>query len=463
MTLLQAAPAATESPAVPSSWLARRLGPAWPLRVLLVGFPVWWVLGLASLAPLIAATVMGAQIARRGRLRTPAGFGFWILFLGWMLAGVTMLWVHAPGTLPGGGPERLVSYSYRVLWYFAVTVAMLYPLSLSRRVLPPIQVARWLAMLFLYCVAGGIAGILAPSFEFTSPAELVIPGARSGFIHALVHPSLTTYSDFLGYEQPRPKAPFVYANAWGNNVGLLLPFFVYSWLRSERPWQRLAVPAVLALVALPVTYSLNRGLWLGIALLTFYAAIALARARRFAALWTLAVGVVIAGILLVASPVWSTITLRLDTPHSNERRATVAEVVTRTTFEGSPLLGFGTTRQVSGNFASIAGAATEKCHQCAAPPLGTQGFLWRLVFTTGFVGTALFLAFLATQLLVHIRRRDAFTVLGCLTILTSSLFFLVYDSLESPMFILMLAVGLMNRERLESLSRPPGTRSGGVP
>ena len=40
------------------------------------------------------------------------------------------------------------------------------------------------------------------------------------------------------------------------------------------------------------------------------------------------------------------------------------------------------------------------------------------------------------------------SVLGNVTILSSLLYFFVYDSLESPAFILMLAVGLMNRERL---------------
>ena len=86
---------------------------------------------------------------------------------------------------------------------------------------------------------------------------------------------------------------------------------------------------------------------------------------------------------------------RVETPHSNERRTTVAETVISTTWAGSPLLGYGTTRQVQGSFASIAGGETPDCHQCAAPPVGTQGFLWRLIFTTGFVGTALFFVFMA--------------------------------------------------------------------
>ena len=141
--------------------------------------------------------------------------------------------------------------------------------------------------------------------------------------------------------------------------------------------------------------------------------------------------------------------LRIETPHSNARRGTVAEVVIDTTWHGSPLLGFGTTRKVTGNFASIAGTGSTSCHQCSAPPLGTQGFLWRLILTTGFVGTGLFVVFMVVQWLKHFRRRDVFSVVGCMCLVMSGLFFLVYDSLDSPLFILMLAIGLMNRERLQ--------------
>jgi hypothetical protein len=429
----------------------RWLGPAWPLKLLLLGFPLWWALGVGSLAFLVAAAAMAVQMVRRGWTRVPTGFGLWVLFLLWMMAGAAMLWVNAPGTIAGGGPERLVGFSYRVLWYLAITVAMLYPLSIPAREVPSARIARWLAVLFITVVAGGLAGFVAPSFEFTSPAELIVPGAGGDtFINALLHPSLTTHSEFLGYEQPRPKAPFAYANAWGNNVGLLLPFFVYAGIATtRRRWGRFGTVLVLALLTVPVVYSLNRGLWLGLAVMAVYVAVVLARFGRFGALWGLAVCVLVGCVLIVGSPLGSTIALRLDTPHSNGRRATVAEVVSGTTWAGSPLLGYGTTRKVTGSFASIAGGETPDCRQCAAPPLGTQGFLWRLVFTTGFVGTAFFLGFLGMQFFTHARRRGPFSLLGCIVLTTGALFFLFYDSLESPLFILMLAVGLMNRERLD--------------
>lgn len=494
MTLLDSRPdgageAAFDDPSEERrSWLVRRLGPAWPLKAFLLGFPLWWVLGVASFVALIAAFAMAVQMLRRGTLRVPAGFGLWLLFLVWMCAGLFVLWAHAPGTVGGGGPERLVPYAYRVLWYLAITIAMLYPLNISTKAMASKDLARWLGVLFVYCAIGGLAGVVWPHFEFTSPMEMILPGASTNdFLNALVHPSLTTSSEFLGYEQPRPKAPFAYANAWGNNIGLLLPFFVYSawsdarrWPRALFPvlvgvaaalaaggslavglvvaagafwmdigrWPKVMVPVVLGLAAIPVAYSLNRGLWLGIAITALGAALVLFRMKRYTELWALAVAGMLAALFVVLSPLWATITLRLETPHSNERRLAVANVVTSTTWQGSPLLGFGTTRKVEGNFESIAGGGNANCRQCAAPPLGTQGFMWRLIFTTGFVGTALFLSFLAWQFLLHVRRREPLCLLGCITIVTSGLFFFVYDSLETPLVIVMLAVGLMNRERI---------------
>lgn len=458
MTLLHSAavpsrPVAAGSAAMEEhSWLSRRFGPAWPLKILLLGFPAWWALGLASFACQLFAIPMALQIRRRGLRGLPAGIGLWLLFLGWMLLGVLTLWADAPGTLPSTGPIKLVGFSYRVLWYLVVTIALLYPLSLPSRRVSSQQIAGWLGGLFLVSVVGGVAGLLFPSFQFASPLELLVPGARSagGFVYALVHPSLTTSSDFLGYTQPRPKAPFLYANAWGNNLALTMPFFVYSWSTSSQRWRRLLVGPVLLVAAVPISYSLNRGLWLALVVLCLCAALALARSGRLAALWALVTAMIVAVVFLVASPLWATITLRLETPHSNDRRSTVAETVISTTAKGSPLLGYGSTRTLSGNFTSIAGTGTADCRQCSAPPLGTQGFVWRLILTTGFVGTALFAAFVGVQAYLHRSRRTPFAVLGCMSLVTFVLLSFIYDSLESPLFITMLAVGMMNRERLEA-------------
>ena len=101
-----------------------RLGPGWPLKLLILGFPLWWALSISSFAFLIAAAAMAADMFRRGRIRLPAGFGVWVLFLLWVLAGVFLLWAQAPGTVEGGGIGRFVGYGLRLLWYLAISVAI---------------------------------------------------------------------------------------------------------------------------------------------------------------------------------------------------------------------------------------------------------------------------------------------------------------------------------------------------
>lgn len=435
------------------SWASRRIGPAWPLACLLVGFPLWWLLGLASLAFIAFAVPMAVQVARAGRLRAPAGAGAWLLFLAWVGAGAFAVHAHAPGTIDGSGAGPVANFAFRGLWYLAITVALLYPLALPEAAVPGRRVAGWLAWLFVHCVVLGLLGVVLPHLQVTSLVEVLVPQVGSSpYLRTLVHPALTTASEFLGWSQPRPKAPFAYANSWGNNVALLLPFFVWVWGTSERRLQRLAMPVVLVAFLVPVVHSLNRGLWAALALLAVHAAVVLVRRRDWLRLWVLAVAGLLAASAVVLSPLADTLSARLTTPHSNERRGTVAEVVLTTTWQGSPLLGYGTTRKVEGNFESIGGGSTPDCHQCAAPPLGTQGFAWRLVFTTGFVGTALFCAFVAVSFRRHAFRSEPLCVIAGMVLLTGGFLCFVYDSLESPLFVVMLAVGLANRARLDALA-----------
>ena len=277
--------------------------------------------------------------------------------------------------------------------------------------------------------------------------ELVLPEslASKNFVRTLVHPSLSSSSDFLGYVQPRPTAPFPYSNAWGNNLALYLPFFVLAWLGRDGGWRRKVGPLILVGAVFPVTFSLNRGLWLALALAATYAAVRLAVNGRGRALQALVAAVLVGGLVFVSSPLYDTILLRVETPHSNDRRAGTAETVVSVTAAGSPLMGYGSNRTMQGSFNSLAGGETEECHQCAAPPLGTQGFMWRLVLTTGFVGTLLCLSFLGYQFLRRARGPSPLDVTTCTVLLVAGLCFFVYDSLGSALFTAMIAVGLMAR------------------
>lgn len=444
------------------------LRPGWPLTVLFVPFPLWWALGVSHFVFIVVAGVMVYALYRRDRVVVPPGFGLWLLFLVWMVAGAVLVWAHAPETVEPGGLTRIVSFGYRTAWYLAITIVMLYILNLSERELPARRVARLFAYMFAVTAAFGVVAVLFPRLEFPSLFEVLLPGRLAGapWIQALVHPSMAEQSEFLGFVQPRPTAPFAYANSWGNNLAMFAPFFVLTWFGRDAGWRRRVAPLVLGASIVPIVLSLNRGLWLGLLVAAVYVTARLAWNGRIWAVVVLLAGLGAGGLILFTTPLYDTVALRIDTPHSNDRRLNTATQVIVTTWQGSPLLGYGSTREMAGSFSSLAGGGTPDCRQCAPPPLGTQGFMWRLILTTGFVGTALCLSFLAVQFFRHSSGTRPYAVVGCTLIVTSGLLFLVYDSLESPLFTLWAAIGLMNRERVaaeHASERPPQVElTGGV-
>ena len=255
----------------------RFLKPGWPLAVLFLGFPLWWALGLAQLIFFVVAAAMAVILYRQRAVRVPHGFALWLLFLVWMLAGALLFRANAPDTVPGGGLGRLAGFSVWAGWYVAVTIAMLYVANTARQV-STLRIVRLLGWMFVVTTAFGLLAVLIPTFEFKSPMELVLPQrlVSTNFVRTLVHPSLSSSSDFLGYVQPRPTAPFPYSNAWGNNLALYLPFFILGWFGRDAGWRRKAAPLVLLAAVFPITFSLNRGLWLSLALAAVYAAFRLA-------------------------------------------------------------------------------------------------------------------------------------------------------------------------------------------
>lgn len=444
MATVTQAPAAAPTQTRVNRW--REWPPrAWPLPTLYVLFPLWWVLGLSHFIFLILAVPMAWELVRRRPVVAPTGFGLWLLFLVVGTAGGLLLWVAPPGTVPVHGVGKLLPFGYRLAWYAAITIVALYILNLPERDLSSDKIVQLLGLMFVYTTLGGIAGLLVPNLSFPSALELAVHVPRDNYLGSLIHPSLATASEFLGYDQPRPSAPFAYANAWGNNLGLFLPFLIAGWLRRGAGWRRPVAAIALLVAVVPIAYSLNRGLWAGLIAAVVLISLRLAFLGRIRTLQVTMALLVGGGVLFVASPLYDTVTLRVNTPHSNERRETVATTVIGKTLDLSPVLGYGDTRMVSGSFASIAGGETPTCQQCAAPPLGTQGFMWRLVFTTGLLGTLLFLSFTVGQLVRFFSASDPIALTGCLVIFLALLFSFVYDSLESPLFTMMMAIGLLNR------------------
>lgn len=425
-----------------------------PIVALLVGVPVWWVLGAFQAAFFIAAVLMAAYLLRRRNIEVPKGFGVWLIFLVWVIGGLLVLQVDAPGAVPGANSGRYLTFGYRVGWYVVCTIAGLYVLN-TRRTFTTDRVCSAIAWFFVVLVGGGLLGVLQPKLSFSSALEMVLPSrlTRQKFVAELIHPNVAQVHEFLGSAAARPSAPFAYTNDWGLAIAVTLPFFVLVWWRRGGAW-RWAMLAVLAAGAVPIIGSLNRGLWMSIVAVVALTAVRSALSGRIRLLGGLLALATVAGVIVLVSPLGLLIQARLETPHSDEGRANLSTQSVVSALEGSPIIGFGSTRDVAGNFSSIAGGASHGCPKCAPPPLGTHGQAWLLIFASGFGGLMWYTTFFLGQLRRHWGSNSpaAPAALACLAVLLITM--PIYNSIGVPLFIGFMSIGLLARE---SVRRSPPT------
>ncbi len=420
--------------------------PGWPLTALLVLYPLWWALGLGTIAVFAFAVPMAVHLHRRRPVAVPPSFGLWLLFLLWVVASTVMLEVDPPGTLPGPAADRLVSVAFNLAGYVAVAVVLLYVGNLSEREYPRARLVRQLGALFVVVVAGGLLGTVYPEFQFTAPFELLLPKSMTDnlFVQSLVHPSASQLQDVLGYTSGRPSAPFGYTNTWGNALSLLLGYFAVGWLLAPSRRRRALGVVVLGAATVPIVYSLNRGLWLGLGLTVLFVVVRLAHRGRIGALLVTLTCSAIAVAILLTSPLMTTIQGRIDNPHSNNIRSFTIEKTIKVVGH-SPVLGFGSTRRALGSSNSIAIGRTADCALCGNPVIGSNGDLWLLLVAQGVVGAVLYLSYFARTLWVY--RHDR-TPHGAAALLAVGLLFwymLFYNAMVVPLLITFLSVGLLWR------------------
>ncbi|WP_307845116.1 hypothetical protein [Planomonospora sp. ID67723] len=429
---------------------------AWPIAALLVGYPVWWALGFGGLAVVVLAPPMAVILWRRRPVRVPRGFGLWLLLLAGYLVSSIMLAEMPPGTYGEFGVGRLTGYLMRLSLYLSLTVMVLYLGNLTERELPQLALVRMLGVLFLTTVAGGLLGVLAPQTEFTSPVERLLPEWISGnsFVQNLIHPTAAQIQKVLGHASPRPEAPFEWANAWGSNISVLLVWFVVGWWVYGGPRRRLAVVALLALAAVPIVYSLNRGLWIGLGVATAYLVLRLSPRGRVAVCAAVATGV----LAFVLSPLQAMVSQRLDNPHSNDIRAfTVTSTVAAA--GTSPIIGYGNTRNAMGNHKTITTGKSDWCETCGHPPLGSDGQLWHLMITQGFVGAGLYIAFFTGAARRHWRDRSPIGMAGVLVMILTLLYMFVYDGLVTPLSLYLISFALLWRNAPDERRPSPSALS----
>ncbi|WP_049557193.1 hypothetical protein [Nonomuraea sp. SBT364] len=417
-------------------------GPAWPVGAFLLGYPLWWALGFGGLSVVVLAVPMAVILWRRRPVRVPRGFGLWALLIAGYLVSALMLGEMPPGTYGELGAGRLVAYGMRLALYLALMIMVLYLGNLTERELPQLRLVRMLGVLFVTTVAGGLLGLLAPGFSFTSPVEMVLPGwlADNPFVQNLIHPTASQTQKVLGYSMPRPEAPYEWANAWGSNVSVLLIWFVVGWWVYGSRRRRVTAVVLVALAAVPIVYSLNRGLWIGLGLAVAYLIVRVGGRTRIA----LCAGAATAALVFALSPLAGLVSQRLDNPHSNDIRAfTVSATIDAATH--SPIAGYGNTRNAMGNHRTITTGKTGWCAGCGHPPLGADGQLWLLIITQGFTGAVLYVAFFAGAIRRHWSDRSPIGLAGVLVMCLVLLYMFVYDGLVTPLSLYFVSFALLWR------------------
>lgn len=368
--------------ASPAQTTVRSELPRWPFMTLFALFPLWWVLGPGDMAWIPIGFVMALYMWRRGGIEVPRSFALWLMFL--LLMVVSVIGIDSPG--------RLLGFFYRAAQYVTFSIVFLYVYNARER-LTAQYVLGTLTLFWVWTVIGGYASIAFPSFSFSTLLSHVLPrGLLSNELVSEMATRRLTQHKPDGWLDlaPRPSAPFLYTNSWGNVYSMLLPV---AMCYAHMVWgsrRALLVAVLVPLSLVPAVLSLNRGMFLGLGVaFGFIMVMALLGRQRRLILGLTGVVLLLAG-GAVALDAGGRIEDRTEVSSTAEHRASLYEETFERTLD-SPLLGYGAPRPSE--------------HE-GYPSAGTQGQIWTVMFSHGFPALVLFLAWLSWSLFASIQVRD---------------------------------------------------------
>lgn len=410
--------------------------PAWPLGLpfLLYGFA--WLAGLGDLIWPLCAAVMAVILTRTRGVRVPPGFGVWLLFVAWVLSSVVA--VDSVG--------RLIGFGYRVSLYLAATVIAIYAYNAVHSVC-----VRYICgILVIFLAMMSIFGYLAAAFPLgtlQTPLSVILPGGlqQNPIVQDMVVRRLTQFNpDSWEQTVPRPSAPFLYTNTWGNVFSLVWPLTAfYSW-RERASWRGRAALVVVTLSTVPALLTLNRGMFVGLGVFAGLVIARLAWAGRVGLGAGLLVGALGLGAAVMMSPVGDLLLQRLASGSSTEDRGSLYMDTFEASLE-SPIFGYGAPRPAAEPW---------------LPSLGTQGQLWTVMFSHGLPAVALFLAWLGMALLVAWRASTmAATMLA--GVLVATIVESIFYGMMTGLNVSLLASSMAFRPGWSARSVSPEGRSSG--
>jgi len=402
--------------------------PAWPVLLVLWGYPVWWALGLLPFAQVIMAIPMLAFLIMCRSILLAPGILPWLGFVAWMI----------PSALMIDEVGRMMGLGVRFSQFLALAIMMVYIVN-ARRSLTPRRVLNALTSIWVFVIIGGYLGMFFPEVRLTMTIGQLLPGAiaANDYVADLVFPPLAEIQTPWGAEEPflRPSAPFAYTNGWGAAMAILTPIAVATALghRTARSTWFLVIGVVASIP--PAIATTNRGLFIGLAVAVVFVMLRLLlRGRWLALLWVTVLGG-IAAIVLVLSGFLDGIIARQETVDTTTGRGDLyTETFERTLL--SPVLGYGAPRP--SHWSEIF--------------VGTQGAIWNAMFCFGFVGLALFVLALLSSVL---RTWDA-PNLSTLWLHSSAVvacMLSTFYGLDRQLVFVGVAVALMLREKHVGRSR----------
>lgn len=398
--------------------------PAWPVLVLFHGFPLFWVLGALQFSAVALGLVMLGFLVVRRRVLVPGP--------AWLLAALVVWSAACVTQLPDA--QALVGFGLRWAHVVASLLVLLYVANagpgLSQRTVVSGLLTVWASLVLL-----GTLALVIPDVRITTPVGLLLPGSITSneLVRDFVFPPMAEVQHPWGAPEPyiRPAAPFPYANSWGVAFALLSPVALSALFTVRTRGRRLLLAAGLLLSVVPAVATSNRGMFLALGLGLGYAIVRLVWAGYWkAGLAGLAVLAGVAAWLAAGGAAARILARQLYSDSTGGRLA-----LYRQTWDAAldaPLLGHGAPR----------------LSESVGVYMGTQGYVWTILFSYGLVGLVLFLGYLWGSVWWTRGVRAPATIFLHATAVIAGLIIVVYGLDVMQTCVLVAVLGLLMRERL---------------
>lgn len=227
------------------------IAPGLDLRLLFIGLPVLWVVGLEQIVPVLVLLLVGFRVVfSRTRVRRSRLLLLLTVLLILQLAAATMV----------TSPERLITFLRTFSTYLSaagILIIVLNEAVAGRSIRPLLRAGTYGLLAASILSLAAIVGIAR--FEFSSPFASLIPEwiRQTGYGRLVAERSIGGTTWFWGRPVYRTSTFFLYANTYATALAAFVPIALYlAWTASKRNhrggW---VVAAALLFVALLSTTS----------------------------------------------------------------------------------------------------------------------------------------------------------------------------------------------------------------